>query len=157
MTRWQALQDPSPWQDPTRGLKSQVGRRLTIRPQNPSAVHPGDELVYAGLVILNTGTEPVGRETVRITVPEAVSLHTPIASRWLWDNLAGGGCQGTLSSDRRTWAGEVNLDVSPGGFKLLSTGLRIAEDAVPGLVVITVEVGSPAFAEGRASVEIATG
>ncbi|MFE3260232.1 hypothetical protein ACFXPS_26600 [Nocardia sp. NPDC059091] len=114
-------------------------------------------MVYAGLLILNTGSETVERETVRITVPEAVSLHTPVASRWLWDNLAGGGCQGVLSDDQRTWAGEVNLNVSPGEFKLFSTGLSIAEDAAPGLVEIIVEAGAPAFADGLAFVEITAG
>ncbi|WP_433565660.1 hypothetical protein ACQP1O_10700 [Nocardia sp. CA-151230] len=157
MMKWQALQDPSLLVDPIRGLRSKIGRQLTLQPQNPSRVHPGEELVYAGLVILNSGSEPVGRETVRITVPETVSLHTPVASRWLWDDLAGGGCQGVLSDDRLTWIGEVNLNVSPGGLKLFSTGISVADDAAPGLVEIIVEVGAPAFAEGLAFVEIAAG
>ncbi|MEU1432227.1 hypothetical protein ABZ412_34695 [Nocardia sp. NPDC005746] len=157
MTKWQVLQETSFWLDPTQGLRSKVGQELILWPQNPSRVHPGEELVYAGLVILNNGSEPVGRETVRISVPDTVSLHTPVASRWLWDNLAGGGCKGVLSDDRHTWIGEVNLNVSPGGYKLFSTGISVAGDAAPGLVEITVEVGASAFADGLAFVEIAAG
>ncbi|MGW4536127.1 hypothetical protein ACWEOI_34735 [Nocardia sp. NPDC004340] len=62
-----------------------------------------------------------------------------------------------LSDDRLTWIGEVNLNVSPGAFKLFSTGISVTDGAAPGLVEIIVEVGAPAFAEGLAFVEIAAG
>ncbi|MFE7117923.1 NHL repeat-containing protein [Streptomyces sp. NPDC057654] len=140
------------------GAQSDLTARVTQTKQNQARVRPGDQWAYpAVLQITNTSRRAIGAEQVVLTAPEGLRFTEDRLV--LWHEDAG---QEVVNAAQRSADGrqltcrQARLDIAPGAWVLLYPEMEADSFATPGTVSVSLQLGTPPFAAGQASIVIET-
>ncbi|MFB7909911.1 hypothetical protein ACFC1T_26090, partial [Kitasatospora sp. NPDC056076] len=123
--------------------------QYAVVPGGPPDVilEPGGGAGYPGVVVVNTGAVPIGKQTVTVRLPadKALQWGTAALPDYQLTILDGGVYPGSLSDDGHTLTFvDVDLDVPDRDQKVLWVGVSAAPDAPAGYTVLGFTVGSHA-------------
>lgn len=133
-----------------------AGTLATVTQGNEVRAEPGRQWVYPAFVVRNSGERTIGTVQVVLRAPEPMRfMEDRLAFVRQDDESRERIAPGIRSADGRTLTcNAVELELEQGEWASLYPAMEVAGSAEPGPAQVGIELGSPAFATGRAAVVV---